>query len=105
VQHHRHGDIANFGDADLRPMEAAARTLGRQLLIVKAGTESEIDSAFAAIVQAGAGALFVGTGALYNSRRRQPDATDRRLGVESLRAREYVVMRHGCASRPKQSPG
>ena len=36
---------ANFGDADLRPMEAAARTLGRQLLIVKAGTESEIDSA------------------------------------------------------------
>ena len=52
-------------------MEAAARALGRQILIVKAGTESEIDAAFATIVQAGAGALFVGTGAFYNSHRRR----------------------------------
>jgi putative ABC transport system substrate-binding protein len=58
-------------EAQLRSMEAAARALGRQVLIVKAGTESEIDAAFAKIVQAGAGALFVGTGALYLSRRRQ----------------------------------
>ena len=52
-------------------MEAAADALGRQILIVKAGTESEIDAAFATIIQAGAGALFVGTGPLYNSHRRK----------------------------------
>jgi ABC-type uncharacterized transport system substrate-binding protein len=43
----------------LRDIEASARALGRQLLILRAGTESEIDAAFATIVQAGAGALRV----------------------------------------------
>jgi ABC-type uncharacterized transport system substrate-binding protein len=52
-------------------MEAAARALGRQILIVKAGTESEIDAAFATIVQAGAGTLFVAGSSLFHSRRRQ----------------------------------
>ena len=55
----------------LQNFEAAARALGRQIMIVKAGTEREIDAAFAPIVQAGAGALFVGVGAFYISRRRQ----------------------------------
>ena len=55
----------------LRDMEAAARALDRQILIVKAGTDIEIDTAFATILQAGAGALFVGSGGFYNSRRRQ----------------------------------
>jgi len=58
-------------DSDVRDTEAAARALGRQILTVKAGTEGEIDSAFAAIVRAGAGALFLGPSASYNSRRRQ----------------------------------
>jgi putative ABC transport system substrate-binding protein len=58
-------------ERQLRDIEAAARALGRQVLIVKAGTESEIDAGFATIVRAGAGALFIGSGAFYNSRRRQ----------------------------------
>jgi hypothetical protein len=33
-------------------LEAAASNLGRQIVIVKAGTESEIDRAFATIVEA-----------------------------------------------------
>ena len=73
-------------------MEAAARALGRQILIVKAGTESEIDAAFATIVQAGAGALFVGTGAFYNSRRRQLVALAARHALPaSYPLREFVV--------------
>ena len=58
-------------EGQLRDLESAARSLGRQILSVKAGTQSEIDAAFETIVQAGVGALFVGSGPFYNSRRRQ----------------------------------
>jgi putative ABC transport system substrate-binding protein len=63
-------DVRNV-EAQLRDMEAAAHALGRQIMIVKAGNESEIDAAFPKMVEAGAGALFVGTGPLYNTQRRQ----------------------------------
>jgi putative ABC transport system substrate-binding protein len=79
-------------EAELRDIEAAARALGRQILIVKAGTDSEIDAAFAKIVQASAGALFVGANALYYSRRRQLAALATRHALpSSFSLREYVV--------------
>jgi putative ABC transport system substrate-binding protein len=79
-------------EAGLRDTEAAARALGRQILIVKAGTESEIEPAFATIVQAGAGALFVSAGAFYYSHRRQLAALAARHALPaSFSLREYVV--------------
>jgi len=75
-----------------RDLEASARALGRQILIVNAGTENEIDAAFATIVQAGAGALFVGTGPFYVSRRRQIVALAARHALpSSFSLREFVV--------------
>jgi len=71
---------------------ATSRTIGRQILIVHAGTENEIDAAFATIVQAGAGALFVGTGPFYVSRRRQIVALAARHALpSSFSLREFVV--------------
>lgn len=65
--------------------------MGRQLLIVKAASESEFDAAFAAIVQARAGALLVGGGPFFNSRRRQLVALAARHGLPaSYVNREYV---------------
>ena len=58
-------------DLEWREAEAAGRALGRQILIVKAGLESDFNAAFAAAVQVGAGALLVGGGPFFNSRRRQ----------------------------------
>jgi putative tryptophan/tyrosine transport system substrate-binding protein len=79
-------------ERQLRVVEVAARALGRQILIVQAGTESEIDAAFATIVQAGAGALFVSAGAFYNSRRRQLAVLAARHALPSSSSlREYVV--------------
>jgi len=79
-------------EALLRQMEAAARALGRQVLIVKAGTVSELDAAFAAIIQANAGALFVGTGAFYISQRRQLVAMAARHALPATYfLREFVV--------------
>src|SRR5262249_25316541 len=49
--------------------QAAARALGLRVDVLGAGTEDEIDAAFAAIVQRGAGALLVGGDAYFNSRR------------------------------------
>jgi putative ABC transport system substrate-binding protein len=79
-------------EARLSDMEAAARALGRQILIVKAGTESEIHAAFATMVEAGAGALFVGAGAFHYSHRRQLAALAARHALPaSFSLREYVV--------------
>jgi putative tryptophan/tyrosine transport system substrate-binding protein len=58
-------------EVELREMEVAGRTIGRQLLIVKAANEREFDAAFATIVQANAGALLVSGGPVFLNQRRQ----------------------------------
>jgi len=52
-------------------VQEAARGKGIQLQIVKAGNESEIDAAFAALVQLHAGALLVAADPFFFSRREQ----------------------------------
>jgi putative ABC transport system substrate-binding protein len=51
--------------------EAAGRAIGREILVLTAPTERDIDAAFATMVQSGAGAVFVGSGAFYSQARRQ----------------------------------
>ena len=50
-----------------REAQRAARVIGRQVLILKAGTEREIESAFAALVRERAGGLLVGGDTFFNS--------------------------------------
>jgi putative ABC transport system substrate-binding protein len=45
--------------------EQAGRSIGRQVLIVKAANEREFNAAFATIVRARAGALLVGGGPVF----------------------------------------
>jgi len=47
-------------EKQLRDVEAAARVLGLQLIVLRAGTEREIETAFANIAQQGSGVLLVG---------------------------------------------
>ena len=65
-------------------VQEAARAKGLQLQILKAGTESEIDAAFASLVQLHAGALVVGTDPLYISRREQLVALAARHAVPAI---------------------
>jgi putative ABC transport system substrate-binding protein len=58
-------------DFIMKEAEAAGRTIGRKIFVVKAASEREFDAAFATIVQAGVGALLVGGGPYFNNRRRQ----------------------------------
>src|ERR1700704_4416870 len=60
----------NF-EAQLRDLQAAARTVGQPILVVTAGTEGDIDAAFPRFVQQRAGAILVNTDAFLFSRRDQ----------------------------------
>src|SRR5947207_7737326 len=55
----------------IRGVQEAARTKGLQLHVLKAGSESEIDSALASLVQLHADALVVGADPFLSSRREQ----------------------------------
>jgi putative tryptophan/tyrosine transport system substrate-binding protein len=55
----------------IRDVQEAARAKGVQLHVLKASTESEIDTAFAALVQQQAGALVVSADPFFNNRREQ----------------------------------
>ena len=78
-------------DPMIRDMQEAARTKGVQLHILKAGTESEIDAAFATLLQL-QGALVVGTDPLFISRRTQLVALAARHAVPAIyELREFVL--------------
>ena len=57
--------------SDTRDLQAAATTTRQQLLVLKASNESELDNAFAALVQGKAGALLVQSDPFFNSRPNQ----------------------------------
>jgi len=68
-------------ESQLRDMEAAARTLGLQLIVLRAGTDHEIDTAFATIAQQGSRALVVGV---------DPSFLDRCDHIVALAARHAI---------------
>jgi putative ABC transport system substrate-binding protein len=68
----------------IRDVQEAAREKGVQLPILKAGTEGEIDAAFATLVELGAGALVVGGDGFFASRREQLVALASRHAVPAI---------------------
>jgi putative ABC transport system substrate-binding protein len=76
----------NFAGTEriIRDMQEAARAKGLQLPILKAGTESEIDAAFASLVQLHAGALVVQADPFFGSRREQIVALASRHAVPAI---------------------
>jgi putative ABC transport system substrate-binding protein len=58
-------------EAERRDLLAAAQAIGQQLIVLDVSSDREIETAFTTLVQRGAGALHVGTGAFMNSQREQ----------------------------------
>ena len=68
----------------IREVQEAARAKGVLLHILKAGTETEIDAAFASLVQLQAGALVVSPDALFFTRREELVALASRDAVPTM---------------------
>jgi putative ABC transport system substrate-binding protein len=71
--------------------QEAARTLGLQLHVLKAGTESDFDSAFATLVQQRAAALLITSDPFFNGRREQLAALATRHSVPTMGEFEFAA--------------
>ena len=78
--------------------QEAARTLGRQLLVLNASTPSEINTAFATLRQWRAGALLVGGDPFFTSRRQQIVALATRDAIPDMYVNREFVEEGGLMS-------
>jgi putative ABC transport system substrate-binding protein len=75
-----------------RNVQAAARAIGQQLIILDVSSDRDIETAFATLVQRGAGALLVGSGAfLFSNRERIVALVARHALPTSFAQRESVT--------------
>jgi putative tryptophan/tyrosine transport system substrate-binding protein len=65
-------------------VHAAAQAIGQELIVVDVSSDRDIETAFTTFVQRGAGALFVGISALFNSRRERLAALAARHAVPAI---------------------
>jgi putative tryptophan/tyrosine transport system substrate-binding protein len=94
-------------DPEIAELQAAARTVGKQILVVRAGSERDFDAAFATLVEGRAGALLVSGEPLFILRRKQllalaarhtlPTICDYREFAADGAAIAHVAFWHGAA--------
>jgi putative ABC transport system substrate-binding protein len=83
---------------DTRVLQAAAQALGLRLHVLHASSEQEIETAFMTLVQLRAGALVIGSDALFNSRSEQLAALTLRHAVPAIYQYREFVLSGGLAS-------
>jgi len=84
----------NFPDTDtqLRDAQAAAQALGMNLIVVKAGTDGELETAFTTLAQQRAGALAIIADPFFNARVERLAALATLHAVPTIHpVREYVM--------------
>jgi putative tryptophan/tyrosine transport system substrate-binding protein len=91
-----------FADRTEADMSNAARALGRQIYVLRASSEREIDVAFANLAQLRIGSLVIGNDAYFNGRSKQFGALTLRYGLPtSYQYRDFVaaggLMSYGSA--------
>src|SRR5262245_24111213 len=78
-------------EAQLKEVQSAARSLGRQIEVLNASSEGQIDAAFAELAQMRAAALTITGGPFFNNRLNQLAALTTRHAIPAVFAvREYV---------------
>jgi putative ABC transport system substrate-binding protein len=85
-------------EAERKDVQAAARAIGQQLIILDVKSESDIETAFATFVQRGASALLAGTGAFMNSHRQQLVALAARHALPAIYSLREPVADGGLMS-------
>jgi len=79
-------------------LQAAARTLGRQLVVVGATTDSDLQTAFTTFSQQRVGAVLVGQSAFYNQRTEQLAALAARHALPAIFPRSDYALSGGLMS-------
>jgi putative ABC transport system substrate-binding protein len=84
--------ITPAAERERRDVQAAAHAIAQELIVVEAGSDRDIETAFATFAQRGAGALFATTGAFLTSRRERVVALAARHALPASYAlREFAT--------------
>jgi putative tryptophan/tyrosine transport system substrate-binding protein len=75
---------SNDAEAEVRDVQAAARTIGQEVILFEVTSDDGLETAFATSVQRGAGALIVVGGAYINSHRERLVAMAARHGIPAM---------------------
>jgi putative tryptophan/tyrosine transport system substrate-binding protein len=79
-------------DSHMRDLQAAAQTIGRQLVIVSTGSERDFDTSFEALVRQRVAALLIAASPLFTSRRDQLVALAARHAIPTIfQFREFTT--------------
>jgi putative ABC transport system substrate-binding protein len=79
-------------------LQAAARTLGRHLVVVGATTDSDLETAFASFLQQHVGGVLVGQSTFYNRRLEQLAALAARHALPAIFPRTEYALAGGLMS-------
>jgi ABC-type uncharacterized transport system substrate-binding protein len=91
-------------EAERRDVQNAARSIGQQLVVLDVRSDRDIETAFATLVQRGAGALLVGSGGFMSSHRERFIALAARHGLPASYVWRETVEAGGLMSYgPSQS--
>jgi len=85
-------------ETQLRNLQAAGHTVGRRILVLSARTQSEIDAAFARLVEQQAGGLLINTDAFFFSQRDQLIALAKRYAIPAIFDRREFAEAGGLMS-------
>ena len=85
-------------EAERREVPAAAQAIGQQLIILDVSNDRDIEIAFATLLQRGADALFVGTGAFLYSNRERVVALAARHAIPAIYTGRDAVVAGGLMS-------
>jgi len=85
-------------EAERKDVQAAAQAIGQPLNILEVGTEGDIESTFATLVQRGVRALFVGTGPFFFSNRERVVALAGRHAIPAIYSSRDAVTAGGLMS-------
>jgi len=79
-------------EAQSKALQAAARAIGQQIMVVEAGSDGEFDAAFTALAERRVGALVVAADQFFTGRREQLLALAARYAMPAIyELREYAV--------------
>jgi putative tryptophan/tyrosine transport system substrate-binding protein len=85
-------------DTQLNDLQDAARAVGQQILVLRASTEGEIDSAFARAKELHADAMLVGVSFFYTVRREQLVALAARASLPAIYGQREFMSAEGLMS-------